>query len=351
MPEHLLLNVPTVLQSLHNPIRVSEKTVEQIVSALMGARNVLLDTSFFDGRQILESIERSVPTPSVTASYAKRKAYERTIRSHMQHLYVKSTYAQHKGHVLQIEGVSIEHVLNVLYRSPNNGFISFQDVQEMAGAEQRMTNGISYPVLGKELHPFFGVYYPSRTEHLELFATWLSQYTGTKKYATDVGTGSGILSFMLAKSGVEHITATDQNPNAIWSVANDSKLLDMTKIISPLHTDLLLNTPKTPLIVFNPPWIPGQSNSAVENALFFENGLFSRFFDQAKEHLEPNGKIVLIFSTILTLLRPDIPHPIERELERKRFKLVNKMKRKVKPPKGRRSKERVEIWELEHNDD
>ena len=345
----LILNTPSVLLSLNNPIRVSKKTVEQVVAALMNSRHVLLDTSFFDGRTIVEAVERSVHPPPSTASYSKRKAHERAIRAYTKNLFVQTTYSKNKEPTLHLEGVSIQHVMTTLYPEGKNGFLSFLDVQEMAGAEQRMDTGIHYPVIGKRLHPFFGVYYPSRTEHLELFATWLSQYTGPKTHATDVGTGSGILSFMLAKSGIAHITATDQNPNAIWSVANDSTALKMTTIITPIHTDLLINTPTTALIVFNPPWIPGESHSAVGDALFFDKGLFSRFFDQAATHLEPNGKIVILFSTILSLLRPDLPHPIERELQRGRFKLVNKTKRKVKPTNGRRSKERVEVWELAFN--
>ena len=60
------------------------------------------------------------------------------------------------------------------------------------------------------------------------------------------------------------------------------------------------------------------------------------------------GALSLIFSTILTLLRPDIPHPIETELEKGRFVLVQKLQRKVKPKKGQRTKEKVQIWELKH---
>ena len=74
--------------------------------------------------------------------------------------------------------------------------------------------------------------------------------------------------------------------------------------------------------------------------------LFERFFDQAQQKLTKNGTIVLIFSNILTLLRPDIPHPIESELQNGRFELVQKLRRKVKPQKGKRTKEKVEVWEL-----
>jgi len=189
----------------------------------------------------------------------------------------------------------------------------------------------------------------TRTEHLELFTTWLSQYKGPKRYAVDVGTGSGILSFLLLKNGFEQVLGTDMNPNALWSAQQDAQRLDYQTQFTTKQTDLINDIEPTSLIVFNPPWIPGRSHSSVDDALFFEQGLFTRFFDQATEKLLPDGRIVLIFSTILTLLRPDIPHPIETEVSKGRFRLLNKMQRKVKPTNGKRTKEKVQIWELSLN--
>ena len=83
--------------------------------------------------------------------------------------------------------------------------------------------------------------------------------------------------------------------------------------------------------------------------------LFPRFFDQAIDHLAENGRIVMVFSTAINLLQPDAVHPIEAELKRGRLKLVQKQNRRVKPSKSadgrrRKSKERVEVWELQVND-
>ena len=80
--------------------------------------------------------------------------------------------------------------------------------------------------------------------------------------------------------------------------------------------------------------------------MFFEDGLFERFFDQAAERLSPSGRIVLLFSNILRLVQRDHPHPIDAELARGRFTLVQKLRRKVKPEPGRRTREKVEVWEL-----
>jgi len=69
------------------------------------------------------------------------------------------------------------------------------------------------------------------------------------------------------------------------------------------------------------------------------------------DRLAPEGRIVLLFSNIISLVQPDVPHPLETELARGRLRLVSKIKRKVKPGvdklgRRRRTRERVEVWEL-----
>jgi hypothetical protein len=59
----------------------------------------------------------------------------------------------------------------------------------------------------------------------------------------------------------------------------------------------------------------------------------------------------MVFSNVISLVQPDVPHPILAELERGRFTLVQKMQRKVPASPSqtgmkRRTKEKVEIWEL-----
>ena len=102
------------------------------------------------------------------------------------------------------------------------------------------------------------------------------------------------------------------------------------------------------LIVFNPPWTRGPVETLLDRALNYDDPtLFERFFDQAEQRLAPGGRVVLVFSNVTQLVRADDPHPIEVELERGRFVRVNQLKRRIKPPPGRRrTRERVEVWEL-----
>lgn len=89
----------------------------------------------------------------------------------------------------------------------------------------------------------------------------------------------------------------------------------------------------------------GEVGRTLDLAMYFQDGFFERFFAQALQRLSPGGRVVLVFSNILVLSQPDVPHPIQTELERGRFALVEKLSRRVKPLR-RRTREKVEVWEL-----
>jgi 16S rRNA G1207 methylase RsmC len=99
------------------------------------------------------------------------------------------------------------------------------------------------------------------------------------------------------------------------------------------------------LIVSNPPWMKGDVGRTLDLAMYFQDGFFERFFDQALRRLAPGGRVVLVFSNIIELSQPDVPHPLQTELDRGRFTLVEKLTRRVKPLR-RRTREKVEVWEL-----
>ena len=58
------------------------------------------------------------------------------------------------------------------------------------------------------------------------------------------------------------------------------------------------------LIVFNPPWMQGTVEGLLDRALYFEQGLFERFFDQASARLRPSGRVVLVFSNLIVMFSP-----------------------------------------------
>ena len=126
---------------------------------------------------------------------------------------------------------------------------------------------------------------------------------GAKSHAIDVGTGCGVLGFMLARFGFSRITSTDSNPNALPRVFDESCFVYQSRLrIEVQHADLLGEaTELADLIVFNPPWIPGEIDGVLDQALVFQDGLFDRFFNQCVARLAPGGRVVITFSNIMSL--------------------------------------------------
>jgi methylase of polypeptide subunit release factors len=243
-----------------------------------------------------------------------------------------------------------------LYPDVSEFYVSFSDVQAMNSSWQWYTNGVEVQTLDLSIHPYHGTYFPTKFDHLKLFDKWLKQYEGSKESVINMGVGSGVLSFQLIQNGFENITAIDSNKNAIIGVTAESKRLGYEDNLTLVHSDLFENCEtKADLIVFQAPWLPAryELDEEVEKAMYYEETLFPRFFEQAVNHLNENGKVILIFSNTAELMNEKNSHPIIEELKtNKRFKKELQLKRDVRASSRRtkrrdaKSKEKVELWVL-----
>ncbi len=313
---------------------------------LRDGQPLIVTDLYHTGAEILGQLDKLMPRPPASAPFDERQAARRTHREATLRL-----LAPIAGHRLALTGARPIGFLAELYPDLDRFALPFAQAQELHGAWSRYKAGVHLAVVGHRIHPFYGTYVPNRTSHLELFATWLSQHGGDRRRAVDVGTGCGVMARMLSRAGFERVLATDINPNAVESVRRDLERTPTPTAVSPQHGDLFGSSRrKVDLIAFNPPWTHGPVESPLDSALYFDDDLFERFFDAALARLNPDGRIALVFSSMLQLVQPDVPHPIEAELERGRLRLVSKLHRKVRPEpgSGRRTKERVEIWELAH---
>ena len=322
-----------------SPARAAER--------LLDGEGMVVRDEYGTGLDILDALRALLRPPAGDAPFALRQAFRRRHQDAARLL-----LAPVSDHRISLEGAPSIGFLKLLYPQLSGFGLPYLDVEDLANAWRRYDQGIPMAVLGHPLHPFYGAYVPTRTTHLELFGTWISGYAGARERAVDVGTGCGVLALMMAKAGFAHVLATDDNPNAIESVRRELGRLPSPTPVRPVHCDLLTEASgPVDLIVVNPPWTMGQPDGMLDHALNFEQGLFERFFEQASTRLSPTGRLVLLFSNIMQLVQPDLPHPILSELERGRFTLVQKLNRKVKPTRGpdgrrRRTKEKVEVWEL-----
>jgi SAM-dependent methyltransferase len=336
--------------TLHRPepvLRHRAEPVDRNVPAAQAAawlragRTLIVTDRFGTGLDILAALRAQLGEPDEDAGYVAKRTFRDAFQAASKRL-----LAPIANRKVALAGAPAPGFLAELYPDHADFALPVEDARVLSSAWEWYEKGVHFPVLGYRLHPFFGTYIPARMEHLELFGTWLAKYKGARDRAIDVGTGSGVLALQLAKAGFRHVLATDINPNAIESVTRQLQRLPTAPPIALEHTDLL-GSDRGPidLVVSNPPWMKGEVGRTLDLAMYFQDGFFERFFAQARERLAPGGRVVLVFSNILELSQPDVPHPIRSELDRGRFTLVEKLTRRVKPLR-RRTREKVEVWEL-----
>ena len=255
--------------------------------------------------------------------------------------------------------------LDELYPDVSDFLLPFPQVQGLNSSWQWFLKGIRFPVLRHEIYPWYGTYFPTRFDHLHLFEKWLKAYRGSKKGALDVGTGCGVLAFMMVERGFEHVLATDINPNAVMTVRENARHQRVDDRID-AHVCNLFDSSvfdgydcRADLIVCNPPWLPvetdqpGTDAGLMEKAIYYDPDFFDRLFSGAARHLEQDGRLVILFSNLGRTEGVQVRHPIEEELENNRkFVKVRMLRQKAKPPskktrrRDHRKEEHVELWEL-----
>lgn len=120
------------------------------------------------------------------------------------------------------------------------------------------------------------------------------------KKVLDVGTGSGILAIEAAERG-GRVVAVDVNPDAI-KTARENALKNAVGIEFRV-SDLFSNVPeKFEVLLFNPPYLPYEDRFD-ENAPIWCGGktgreVLERFAKEAPAHLNPNGTVAIVFSSI-----------------------------------------------------
>lgn len=321
----------------------------EAISILQQGKFVLITDKFSTGLQLLSELKnflRFNNQGSFQQGRDKRNSYR--LLSHLILLEVRN-------HLLVVKKAPDIGWLRILYADLDEFALSFPELQGLNSSWQWYRNGLKLPVFPHQIFPWFGCYFPTRFEHLELFQDYLKHYSGQRKTAIDVGAGTGILSFMLENAGFERMIATDNHPNALVGLAEEIQRKNSKRI--ELHFGDLFagNEEKADLIVFNPPWLPAIGKTEnLDTAIYFPPDLFDRFFAQSSSRLNAGGKIVIIFSNLIKNLFPQEPHPVEREIKMNgRFsqlalftKEVSAGSSKTRRNLEHRGQEQVELWVL-----
>ncbi len=343
---------PDIITTEVEAIRFYRKMdTEATVVQMIAGKYVLVEEFYSNGLQVLNELRKNLLLKHKDKTFQGQRDYRAAYRKASHRLLLKV-----KSNKLIVKKSPDVGWLTTLYPEISDFYVSFPDVQGMNSSWQWYEKGLEIKTLGITLKPYYGTYFPTRFDHLKLFDKWLKKYEGSKENAIEIGVGSGVLSFQLIQNGFKNIFATDSNKNAIIGVFEESKRLGYEKHMTLNHGDLFEDCDvKADLIVFNPPWLPAKHTleEGIDKAMYYEEDLFPRFFEQALEHLAPDGKVLLIFSNLAEVVEEENTHPIIDELRNhKRFKKELHLRRDVRASSRRtkrrdaRDVEKVELWVL-----
>jgi methylase of polypeptide subunit release factors len=177
------------------------------------------------------------------------------------------------------------------------GLLPLRDLLGMIGAHEWRRKGVEVPALGARVHPHYGVFAPVRGEHVDLVAEAARRWPVGGKRALDVGTGTGVLAFVLARAGAA-VTATDLSPAALASTAEDAGRLGLDGLVTPVQADLFPDG-RFDLVVCNPPWLPAEAVTPLDRAIYDTGGAFlAGLLSGLRAHLQPGGECWLILSDL-----------------------------------------------------
>ncbi len=184
---------------------------------------------------------------------------------------------------------------------------SLRELLGLIGAHEWRKKGVVIPALGgpaARIHPHYGVFSPVRGEYVALVADApLPAALKDNGVAFDIGTGTGVLAAVLARRGIRRVVATDQDPRALACARENVERLGFSGQVDVQQADLF-SAGLAPLIVCNPPWVPGKPSSALEYAVYDPDSRMLRgFLSGLAAHLAPGGEGWLILSDLAEHLK------------------------------------------------
>ncbi len=147
------------------------------------------------------------------------------------------------------------------------------------------------------------VYEPSEDSFLLADALSKTGYRNNRS-CLEMGCGTGLQSILLSRI-FRNVQCCDINPSAVDLCMHNSRLNDI-KNIKAYKSDLFSNVSgKFDLIVFNTPYLPQSDDETVPGDInhAWDGGkdgraVIDRFLQSAKDHLEDQGSIIMLESSL-----------------------------------------------------
>ncbi|WP_103336300.1 methyltransferase [Amycolatopsis sp. CA-126428] len=248
--------------------------------------------SYPTARRLLDAVNRRIPPPPPD-DYPRYRA-DRARRARLLSLLYVPLDA---GHVIPLHRAPDVHAACLAVYGPlrEPAAVPLRELLGVLGAAEWRRRGVAVPALGARIHPHYGVFAPVRQEYVDLVAQ--APLPGTD-LAFDIGTGTGVLAAVLAHRGVARVVATDNSPRALACAASNLARLGFAGRTEVLPADLFPRG-RAPLLVSNPPWLPGRPRTPLDHAVYDPGSRMLRgFLDRAHRHLTPGGEAWLVLSDL-----------------------------------------------------
>ena len=230
--------------------------------------------------------------------------------------------------------------------------VSLRELLGLVSAHEWRKKGVEIAPLKGRIHPHYGVFSPVRGEYIDLVA---QAPLPSKALAFDIGTGTGVLAALLARRGVDRVIATDTDPRALACAADNIDRLSVARQVELLACDLF-PPGRAPLIVCNPPWLPGKPSSALEHAIYDPDSRMLRgFLSGLAAHLAPGGEGWLILSDLAEHLGLRAPDALQSLFDAAGLRLIQRHSVRPHHPKvsdtsdplhAARAAEVTSLWRL-----
>ncbi|TPQ33725.1 methyltransferase [Cupriavidus pinatubonensis] len=262
---------------------------------------------FQNARQLLQAMARRTERkPKKKSRPGHKHAAGSATEAFHQHRLAQSQRARtlgmlllpfEPGHTLPLRRApEVSQACEQVYGSAAEPYVaSMRELLGMIGAYEWRRKGVEIPALDARIHPWYGVFSPVRGEYVDLVA---NEPLPAKTLAFDIGAGTGVLSAVLARRGVQRVVATDMDERALACARENIAQLGYDKQVEIITADLFPEG-RAPLIVCNPPWVPARPSSPVERAVYDPDSAMLRgFLDGLAAHLEPGGEGWLLLSDL-----------------------------------------------------
>jgi len=248
----------------------------------------------------------------------------------------------------------VRHACEEAYGPPTDepSVVSLREVLGLVGAHEWRKKGVEIGAVGGRIHPYYGVFSPVRGEYIDLVA---NQPLPSKELAFDIGTGTGVLSAVLARRGVGRIVATDVDARALACARENIGRLGLDRQVEIVEADMFPEG-RAPLIVCNPPWLPARPSSPIEHAVYDpDSRMLLGFLKGLPDHLTPQGEGWLILSDFAEHLGLRAPGMLAEAIAQAGLEVV--ARHDIKPRHGKavdrddplhaaRSKETTSLYRL-----